>query len=80
MTMLGGAGGAWQGAAAAIGAGNGAACAADGGGLQGAPAAIGTPADDGTEGEASAEGRSGSGDQPTQAEGQGPNHPVPDPF
>ncbi len=88
MAILGGAGGAWQGAAAAIGAGDGAAWAADGGGLQGAAAAIGmangcndsTKADDVTEGEAIAEERSRSGDQPTQAEGQGSNPPVPDPF
>ncbi len=88
MVILGGTGGAWQGAAAASGAGDGAAWAADGGGLQGAAAAIGMAngrndsmkADDVTEGEGSAEERSGSGDQPTQAEGQGSNPPEPDPF
>ncbi len=82
MAILGGGGGAWQGELAAIGAGDGAAGAVDGRGLQRAAKAIGMAngGDDVTEGEASAEERSGSGDQPTQAEGQGSNPPVPDPF
>ncbi len=80
MAILGGAGGAWQGEPAGIGAGHGAAAAADGRGLQRAEPVIGTAngGDDVTEGETSA--GEGSGDQPTQAEGQGPNHPAPNQF